>query len=59
MHGSYQLGTAFGHSVLTIGINNALNQAPAVIYNGFLGTSDANTYDFLGRYLYLRLSHAL
>ena len=59
MHGSYQLETAFGHSVLTIGINNILNQAPAVIFNGFLGTSDANTYDFLGRYLYLRLSHAL
>ena len=59
MHGSYQLGTAFGHSVLTIGINNVLNQAPAVIYNGFLGTSDANTYDFLGRYLYMRLSHSL
>ena len=59
MHGSYQLGTTFGHSVLTIGINNLLNQAPAVIYNGFLGTSDASTYDFLGRYLYMRLSHAL
>ena len=59
MHGSYQLETTFGHSVLTIGINNILNQAPAVIYNGFLGTSDANTYDFLGRYLYLRLSQAL
>ena len=59
MHGSYQLETTFGHSVLTIGINNILNQAPAVIYNGFLGTSDANTYDFLGRYLYLRLFQAL
>ena len=58
VRGSYELGTTFGYSTLTIGINNLLDQPPAVIYNGFLGTSDASTYDFLGRYLYVRLSHA-
>lgn len=58
VHGSYELRTALGHSTLTIGINNLLDQPPAVIYNGFLGTSDSNTYDFLGRYLYVRLSHS-
>ena len=31
-------------------------QRPAVIFNGFLGTSDAGTSDFLGRYLYVRLT---
>ncbi len=59
LYGSYRLGTAAGASVFTAGINNVFNQAPAVIFNGFLGTSDASSYDFLGRYLYLRLSHYL
>ncbi len=59
LYGSYRLGTRMGASVLTVGINNVFNQAPAVIFNGFLGTSDASTYDFMGRYLYLRLSHYL
>ncbi len=59
LYGSYRLGTRMGASVLTVGINNIFNQRPAVIFNGFLGTSDASTYDFMGRYLYLRLSHYL
>ncbi len=59
LHGSYRLVRGIGISVLTIGMNNVFDQAPAVIYNGFLGTSDASTYDFMGRYLYLRLSHYL
>lgn len=59
LRGSYALGTNLGSSVLTIGINNLFDQAPAVIFNGFLGTSNADTYDFMGRYLYMRLSHSL
>ena len=59
LYGSYRLGTRMGASVMTVGINNIFNQRPAVIFNGFLGTSDASTYDFLGRYLYVRLSHYL
>jgi len=59
LQGSYELGSGFGNSVVTLGINNILDQAPAVIFNGFLGTSDASTYDFLGRYMYLRLTHSL
>ncbi len=57
--GSYRLFSGAGSSVITIGINNVFDAAPAVIFNGFLGTSDASTYDFLGRYLYIRLSHYL
>ena len=56
LRGSYELVTAFGRSVLTAGVNNLFDQPPAVIFNGFLGTSDASTYDFMGRYLYLRLT---
>ena len=59
LQGSYELGSGFGNSVITVGINNILDQAPAVIFNGFLATSDAATYDFLGRYLYLRLTQSL
>ncbi len=59
IQGSYRLFSGAGSSVITVGINNVFDQAPAVIFNGFLGTSDASTYDFLGRYLYVRLSHFL
>ena len=59
LQGSYELGSGFGNSVVTLGINNILDQAQAVIFNGFLGRSEARTYDFLGRYMYLRLSHSV
>ena len=56
LRASCRLNTDLGESVLTVGINNLLDEPPAVIFNGFLGTSDSNTYDFLGRYMYVRLS---
>ena len=59
IRGSYRVFTGAGSSVITIGINNVFDQAPSVIFNGFLGTSDASTYDFLGRYMYVRFSHYL
>ncbi len=59
IQGSYRLFSRAGGSVITVGVNNVFDQAPSVIFNGFLGTSDASTYDFLGRYLYIRLSHYL
>ena len=43
-----------GQTDLTLGVNNLTDQDPAVIYTGFLGTSDASTYDFMGRYFYVR-----
>ena len=59
IQGSYRLFSRAGSSVITVGLNNVFDQAPSVIFNGFLGTSDASTYDYLGRYLYVRLSHYL
>ncbi|MCY3763508.1 MAG: TonB-dependent receptor, partial [Gemmatimonadetes bacterium] len=56
LRGSCELATAFGRSLVTVGVNNLFDRPPAVIFNGFLGTSDASTYDFMGRYLYLRLT---
>lgn len=52
---SYSTKTDMGMTRVTVGMNNVLNQDPAVIFNGFLATSDASTYDFLGRYVYARL----
>ncbi|HWN66833.1 MAG TPA: TonB-dependent receptor, partial [Haliangium sp.] len=52
---SYTLETPAGTTRLTLGVNNVLDQPPAILYNGFLGTSDASTYDFMGRYFYARL----
>ncbi len=54
LYGSYTLDSSLGNSRLTLGVNNVVNARPATIYNGFLGTSDASTYDFLGRYFYAR-----
>ena len=59
LRGTYRLFSRAGGTVLTLGMNNVFNQPPAVIYNGLLGTSDFSTYDFMGRYLYLRVSHFL
>ena len=59
LRGTYRLFTGAGGTVLTVGVNNVLDQPPAVIFNGLLGTSDFSTYDYMGRYLYLRVSHYL
>ncbi len=55
---SYDLESDAGSSKLTLGVNNVLDQDPSVLYNGFLATSDASTYDFMGRYFYLRFSQS-
>ncbi|MEO1244197.1 MAG: TonB-dependent receptor [Pseudomonadota bacterium] len=46
-------------SQLTLGIQNLFDEEPSVIFNGFLATSDSNTYDFLGRFMYLSYRHSL
>ncbi len=51
----YSLKSSFGQSTLTMGVNNVSNTSPSNIFNGFLATSDAATYDFLGRFFYARL----
>jgi outer membrane receptor protein involved in Fe transport len=53
---SYTQKSELGRSMLTVGVNNFTDANPAVIYNGFLATSDASTYDFLGRFIYMRFS---
>jgi outer membrane receptor protein involved in Fe transport len=56
LFGSYSVVSAAGKTTLAIGVNNVMNKNPAVIYAGFAGTSDSSTYDYMGRFLYARLS---
>ncbi len=50
MTGGNTLGGQFG-------VNNLFNAKPAIVANGFLASSDAATYDYMGRYFYLRLTY--
>jgi outer membrane receptor protein involved in Fe transport len=45
-----------GTTRFTVGVNNITDQRPPLIYVGFAGDSDASTYDYMGRYLYARMS---
>ena len=56
MFGSYTATSRAGKTTLSVGINNLTNNQPAVIYAGFAGTSDSSTYDYMGRFMYMRLA---
>ena len=56
LFGSYTMKSTAGRTTLAVGVNNVMNKNPAVIYAGFAGTSDSSTYDYMGRFLYARLS---
>jgi iron complex outermembrane recepter protein len=53
----YRLAWDGGVTDITAGINNIANTTPPFLDNGFLANSDAATYDFIGRYFYVGLSH--
>jgi len=55
LYASYSLKNALGTTTISGGVNNLLDQTPPFIDNGFYANSDASSYDFQGRYLYLRL----
>ena len=57
LFGTYAVKSAAGKTSLTVGVNNVLDRAPALIYIGFAADSDAATYDYMGRFFYGRLSH--
>lgn len=56
---SYNLASGLGRTNIGVGVQNAFDRKPAVIYNGFTAASDPTAYDFLGRFVYLRLTHSL
>jgi hypothetical protein len=53
---SYGFKNPIGQTAITGGVNNVLDTDPPNIYNGFLATSDFATYDYWGRFYYLRLT---
>ena len=55
---SYGFDSVAGKTSLTVGAQNLLDRDPAKVYNGFLASSDASTYDYMGRYMYARISQA-
>jgi hypothetical protein len=38
-------------------MQNVFDAAPAKIYNGFASSTDQYTYDQMGRFMYVRLTH--
>ena len=56
LFGSYTMKSRAGKTVLAVGVNNLTNSNPALIYAGFAGASDSSTYDYIGRFVYMRLS---
>jgi iron complex outermembrane recepter protein len=54
---SYALKSGFGRTSVAVGINNVFDEEPSAIYNGFTAASDPTAYDFVGRFMYIRLGH--
>ncbi|HEY6180339.1 MAG TPA: TonB-dependent receptor [Kofleriaceae bacterium] len=56
LFGGYDFRSVAGKTTVQIGINNVFDATPPVVYNAPAANSDARTYDFVGRMVYLRLS---
>jgi outer membrane receptor protein involved in Fe transport len=55
LFGSYMFKSAAGTTTLSAGVNNVLDATPPVIYIQ-APDSDGSTYDFIGRFVYARIS---
>jgi outer membrane receptor protein involved in Fe transport len=58
VHAGYRVASTLGKTSFFVGINNLFDKAPPYIYGAPLANSDPTTYDFLGRYVYGRVTHA-
>jgi iron complex outermembrane receptor protein len=56
LFGGYAIPSRAGKTTLQAGVNNLFDTAPPVVYNAAAANSDATTYDFIGRMVYVRLS---
>jgi iron complex outermembrane recepter protein len=56
LFGGYDVSSRLGKTTLQVGINNLFDATPPLVYNAAAASSDAATYDFVGRLVYLRLS---
>ena len=55
---SYGFDAGFGTATFMLGVNTVMAATPPPIYQGFYADSDPD-YDFLGRYVYVRLVQSL
>jgi outer membrane receptor protein involved in Fe transport len=56
LFGGYDVRSIVGKTTIQLGVNNVFDATPPVVYNAPAANSDARTYDFVGRMVYLRLS---
>lgn len=56
---NYNLDYNNGQGSISFGIQNLFDDDPSQVFNGFLGTSDAATYDYIGQYIYLSYRHSM
>lgn len=56
LFGGYEVRSRAGKTSVQLGVNNVFDATPPVVYNAAAANSDAATYDFIGRLVYLRLS---
>jgi outer membrane receptor protein involved in Fe transport len=56
LFGGYDFRSRVGKTTLQVGVNNLFDATPPVVYNAAAANSDAATYDFIGRMVYVRMS---
>jgi hypothetical protein len=56
---SYGLTTRAGRTDVAVGMQNLFDAHPPRIYNAYYAASDPTAYDYTGRFLFVRATHAL
>ncbi len=56
---SYALKSRAGTTTVSAGVQNVFDATPPYIASAFAANSDPSTYDYLGRYFYLRLTQSI
>jgi len=57
--GSYNFKTVAGTTSVSVGVNNLFDAAPRTIYGALEPNSDPTAYDFMGRFVYIRLGQRI
>jgi hypothetical protein len=57
--GSYNFKTVAGTTSFSVGVNNLFDAAPRTIYGALEPNSDPTAYDFMGRFVYVRLGQRI
>jgi outer membrane receptor protein involved in Fe transport len=58
VNANYALKHPLGTTTFGIGVRNVFNTNPVRVYNAFLTYADPSAYDFVGRFVYGRISHS-